>query len=67
MTRSRWQSNMVFLWFGNFMTGMGFSMTMPFLPLFLQTLGSFNKWQLNLLSGTAFAITFLAKAIVSPF
>lgn len=67
MTRSRWQSNMVFLWFGNFMTGMGFSMTMPFLPLFLQTLGSFNKWQLNLLSGTAFDITFLAKAIVSPF
>lgn len=49
------------------MTGMGFSMTMPFLPLFIQTLGHFGKWQLNLLSGTAFAVTFLAKAIVSPY
>ncbi|WP_407893865.1 MFS transporter [Lacticaseibacillus sp. N501-2] len=67
MKTARWQQNMVFLWFGNFMTGMGFSMTMPFLPLFIQTLGHFNAWQLNLLSGSAFAITFLAKAIVSPF
>ncbi|WP_125982549.1 MFS transporter [Loigolactobacillus iwatensis] len=62
-----WRQNLTFLWFGNFMTGMGFSMTMPFLPLFIQTLGNFNKWQLNLYSGTAFAITFLVKAIVSPF
>lgn len=67
MKTARWQQNMVFLWFANFMTGMGFSMTMPFLPLFIQTLGHFNAWQLNLLSGSAFAITFLAKAIVSPF
>ena len=67
MQKARWQQNMVFLWFGNFMTGMGFSMTMPFLPLYIQTLGHFNAWQLNLLSGTAFAITFLAKAIASPF
>lgn len=67
MKKARWQQNMVFLWFGNFMTGMGFSMTMPFLPLYIQTLGHFNAWQLNLLSGTAFAITFLAKAIASPF
>jgi DHA1 family multidrug resistance protein-like MFS transporter len=42
MKQARWQQNMVFLWFGNFMTGMGFSMTMPFLPLYLQTLGHFN-------------------------
>ncbi|MFD1485082.1 MFS transporter [Lacticaseibacillus baoqingensis] len=67
MKRERWQTNLVYLWFGNFMTGMGFSMTMPFLPLFIQTLGHFGKWELNLVSGTAFAITFLAKAIVSPF
>lgn len=67
MKRERWQTNLIYLWFGNFMTGMGFSMTMPFLPLYIQTLGHFGKWQLNLLSGFAFAITFLAKAIVSPF
>lgn len=49
------------------MTGMGFSMTIPFLALFINTLGDFDKWQLNILTGVAFAITFLAKAIVSPY
>lgn len=42
-------------------------MTIPFLALFINTLGDFNKWQLNMLTGVAFAITFLAKAIVSPY
>jgi DHA1 family multidrug resistance protein-like MFS transporter len=62
-----WRQNLAVLWAGNFMTGMGFSMTMPFLPLFIKTLGNFTKPQLTLLSGSAFAITFLVKAIVSPF
>ncbi|WP_461242912.1 multidrug efflux MFS transporter [Secundilactobacillus muriivasis] len=67
MKQPNWQRNLYFLWFGNFMTGMGFSMTMPFLSLFVATLGNFTRPQLNLLSGFAFAITFLAKAIVSPY
>ncbi|MDT3392736.1 MAG: multidrug transporter subunit MdtG, partial [Bacillota bacterium] len=57
-----WRQNLAVLWAGNFMTGMGFSMTMPFLPLFIKTLGNFTKPQLTLLSGSAFAITFLVKA-----
>jgi DHA1 family multidrug resistance protein-like MFS transporter len=64
---NNWRRNLWFLWVGNFMTGMGFSMTVPFLALFIDTLGTFNKWQLNMLTGIAFAITFLAKAIVSPY
>lgn len=64
---SSWQHNLYFLWVGNFMTGMGFSMTMPFISLYVATLGHFTTSQLNLLSGFAFAITFLAKAIVSPY
>lgn len=61
-----WQRNLAVLWFGCFITGFGNSMTMPFLPLFIDTLGHFNAWQLNILSGLAFSITFLSKAIVSP-
>ncbi|MFD1672127.1 MFS transporter [Agrilactobacillus yilanensis] len=61
-----WQRNLAVLWFGCFITGFGNSMTMPFLPLFIDTLGHFTSWQLNILSGLAFSITFLAKAIVSP-
>lgn len=49
------------------MTGMGFSMTMPVISLYVASLGHFTTSQLNLLSGFAFAITFLAKAIVSPY
>ncbi|KRM32885.1 multidrug resistance efflux pump [Agrilactobacillus composti DSM 18527 = JCM 14202] len=64
--RRGWQRNLAVLWFGCFITGFGNSMTMPFLPLFIDTLGKFTPWQLNILSGTAFAITFLAKAVVSP-
>lgn len=62
-----WQRNLAILWVGCFITGFGNSMTMPFLPLFIDTLGHFNAWQLNILSGLAFSITFLSKAIVSPF
>ncbi|KRN28947.1 multidrug resistance efflux pump [Lactobacillus selangorensis] len=63
---AKWIQNLWVLWFGNFITGLEFSMTMPFMALFIDTLGHFNNWSLNLLSGAAFAITFLAKAIVSP-
>ncbi|MCD2256128.1 MFS transporter [Lactobacillus sp. CC-MHH1034] len=64
--RSGWERNLAILWFGCFITGFGNSMTMPFMPLFIDTLGHFSPWQLNVLSGAAFSITFLAKAIVSP-
>ncbi|MBJ7652006.1 multidrug efflux MFS transporter [Weissella confusa] len=62
-----WQRNLYFLWFGVFMTGIGFSEVMPFLSLYVDTLGHFTKNQLTFYSGAAFAITFLMTAIVSPF
>ena len=33
-------------------------MTMPFMPLFMETLGNFSTWQLNLYSGLAFSMTY---------
>ena len=62
-----WQRNLYVLWFGVFMTGIGFSEVMPFLSLYVDTLGHFTKNQLTFYSGAAFAITFLMTAIVSPF
>ena len=55
------------LWFGCFITGMGYSMTMPFISLFISDLGNYSKLQINLYSGLAFAMTFIAQAIVSPY
>ncbi|GBG95568.1 major facilitator superfamily transporter [Ligilactobacillus salitolerans] len=63
---AQWQKNMYALWLGNFATGAGASMSLPFLPLFVATLGHFPKWELTLYAGLAFSSTFLSQAIVSP-
>ena len=62
-----WKRTFISLWLGCFITGLGFSMTMPFMPLFMETLGNFSTWQLNLYSGLAFSMTYLSQAIVSPY
>ncbi|SCC09064.1 multidrug efflux MFS transporter [Weissella bombi] len=62
-----WQRNLFILWFGVFMTGIGFSEVMPFLSLYVDTLGDFTKSQLTFYSGLTFSITFLMTAIISPF
>ncbi|QEA46016.1 multidrug efflux MFS transporter [Leuconostoc citreum] len=62
-----WQRNVFVLWFGVFMTGVALSEVMPFLSLYIDTLGHFNKDALSLYSGAVFAISFLVTAVVSPF
>ena len=42
-------------------------MTMPFISLFINELGNFSRFELNLYSGMAFAATFISQAIVSPY
>lgn len=62
----QWRKTFYTLWLGCFITGMGFSMTMPFISLFINELGTFTRFQLNFYSGLAFAATFISQAIVSP-
>lgn len=62
-----WQRNIIVLWFGTFMAGVGFSEVLPFLSFYIDELGNFTKSQLNFYSGVTFAITFLVTAVVSPF
>ncbi|WP_238333969.1 MFS transporter [Companilactobacillus halodurans] len=62
-----WQRNFRILWFGSLIVGLCNAMTMPFIVLFINTLGNFNRTELNLLGAAAFSITYLCKAIVSPF
>ena len=61
-----WQRNLRVLWFGNFMAGIGFSLIMPFMSLYIDTLGDFNRTELSFWSGLTFAATFLVTAVVSP-
>ncbi len=61
-----WQKNILSLWVGCFITGLGTSQLLPFLPLYISQLGHYSTTQLTLWSGIAFSITFLISAIVSP-
>lgn len=64
--RPVWRRNLFVLWFGTFMAGLAFSEIMPFLSLYVDTLGNFTKDQLNLYSGITFSATYLVTAVASP-
>lgn len=61
-----WRRNLAVLWFGTFMAGIGFSEVMPFLSLYVDSLGHFTHNELSLYSGMAFAASYLVTAIASP-
>lgn len=61
-----WKQNLRVLWFGNFIVGMGFQLIMPFMSLYIKTLGHFNRMQLNLWSGIVFSATFLVSSWMAP-
>ncbi|MFD0897170.1 multidrug efflux MFS transporter [Loigolactobacillus binensis] len=65
--RPQWQQNLYVLWFGCFMAGMGFSLVLPFMSLYIDTLGHFSHMQLNFWSGLTYSATYLVTAIVSPW
>ncbi|MBS9337171.1 MFS transporter [Fructobacillus parabroussonetiae] len=61
-----WKRNMWIIWLAVMMTGIAFSEIIPFLSLYIDTMGHFTRDQLNFYSGASFAVTFLVSAIVSP-
>ena len=65
--RETWEQNLFVLWFGTFMAGIGFSLVMPFMSLYIDTLGNYNTKQLNFWSGLTFSSTFLVTTLISPW
>ncbi|MDH5105347.1 multidrug efflux MFS transporter [Lentilactobacillus diolivorans] len=61
-----WRKNLAVLWFGTFMAGVGFSEIMPFLSLYVDSLGNFTHDELSLYSGLAFAASYFVTALASP-
>ena len=64
--KESWQRNLIVLWFGTFMTGIGSSLIATFISLYISTLGHYSKTELNIWSGLVFSSTFIVLAIVSP-
>lgn len=62
-----WHQAFITLWLGCLITGMGYSMTMPFISLFIADIGNYSNFEINMYSGLAFAMTFIAQAIISPY
>jgi len=61
-----WKRNLIVLWIGVLFCSMAYSISIPFIPIFLHTdLGVNNH--LELWSGIAFGITFLASALIAPY
>ncbi|ANK62316.1 multidrug efflux MFS transporter [Loigolactobacillus backii] len=65
--RPEWRQNLFILWFGCFMAGMGFSLVLPFMSLYIDTLGKFSTLQLNFWSGLTYSSTYLVTAVISPW
>ncbi|WP_379132418.1 MFS transporter [Paenibacillus sp. sgz500958] len=61
-----WKRNLIILWIGVFFCSMAYSISIPFLSIFLSDeLGIVDH--LEIWSGIAFGVTFLASALISPF
>jgi MFS family permease len=61
-----WKRNLITLWIGVFFCGMAYTISIPFLPIFLHNDLGINSG-LEAWSGITFGITFLASALISPY
>lgn len=62
-----WKKNLLVLSIAVFIAGIAFSEVMPFLPLYIDTLGNFTHKQLNFWSGFIYSGTYFISAIISPW
>lgn len=61
-----WKRNLYILWSGCFITMIGSSLVVPFLPLYIEQLGVKDVAQIEQWSGLVYSATFMLSAIVSP-
>jgi len=61
-----WKRNLFVLWLGVFFCSTAYTISIPFLPIFLHTSLGVNE-HLEAWSGISFGITFLASALIAPY
>jgi MFS transporter, DHA1 family, multidrug resistance protein len=62
-----WKRTLTFMVVAQFCSALGFSIFYPFLPLYIQTLGSTTHLSVEVLSGLVFSVQAVTMAIASPF
>lgn len=63
----RWKRTLYILFFAQLMTAVGFSSIFPFLPLYVQELGSSSGLSLELLAGLVYSAQAFTMMVASPF
>ncbi|MBE9387976.1 multidrug efflux MFS transporter [Vagococcus salmoninarum] len=63
--RVDWKRNMYIAWVGCFFTGASFSLVMPFIPVYIETLGA-PKDKIEFYAGLSISVTALAAGLVAP-
>ncbi|PLR85326.1 MFS transporter [Bacillus sp. V33-4] len=58
--------NLMIMWFANFLVAASATMILPFLSLYIETMGAFSDDYVQRWSGFVFGITFLAAFFISP-
>ncbi|APT14381.1 MFS transporter [Lactobacillus jensenii] len=66
-TNTIWKKNLYILSIAVFIAGIAFSEIMPFLPLYVASLGNFSHQKLNFWSGFIYSGMFIISAITSPW
>ena len=66
-TNTIWKKNLYILSIAVFIAGIAFSEIMPFLPLYVASLGNFSHQELNFWSGFIYSGMFIISAITSPW
>lgn len=67
MAKTSWHKNLFVLSISVFIAGLAFSEVMPFLSLYIDTLGHFTHRQLNMWSGLVFSGIYFVSAFISPW
>lgn len=66
MKEVRWQRNLWIMFAAQLLSAVGFSVIFPFLPLYVQHLGSAWHWDTRLLAGLVFSAQAVTMMIASP-
>lgn len=62
----QWQKNLYTLWMAQFLAAVGLTLIVPFIPLYIATLGVRRVEDVERWSGLLFAAPFLVQALVQP-
>ncbi len=61
-----WQKNLYSLWFAQFVTAIGLSMVIPFLPFYVKELGVTEAGSVRIWSGLLFSAPFMVAMFLQP-